>query len=144
MLECSLCVDQKHLPWTILVLLLLQCIDLHAWWACRRGEMGQSMCARSSVHYWWLGVSKWLRNKVEMKEGAAVQEKWTEESDCFLLALLWVPAAEVMDKHLSRQVVLPEWHGLAEKSKKGAACHDALVGADWAILDLWPSHILTK
>lgn len=63
-------------------------------------------------------VSKWLRNKEEMRAGVVTteQEKWTEESACFLFALDRVVAvAEVMDKHLSGQVVLPERHGLAEK-----------------------------
>lgn len=67
-------------------------------------------------------VSKWLRNKVGMEVGAGVvileQEKWTEESACFLFALHWVPVAAVMDKHLSRQVVLPEWHCLAEEGNR--------------------------
>lgn len=46
------------------------------------------------------------------------QEKGTEERACFRFALHRVPVAQVMDKHLSRQVVLPEPHRLAEEGNR--------------------------
>ncbi len=61
-------------------------------------------------------VSKWLRNKVGMEAGVILEQE--EESACFLFALHWVPVAAVMDKHLSRQVVLPERHRLAEEGNR--------------------------
>lgn len=76
-------------------------------------------------------VSKWLRNKIEMKVGAGVvileQENELKGScACFLFALHWVPVVQVMDKHLSRQVVLPERHCPAEEGNREQRCHDAL------------------
>lgn len=63
-------------------------------------------------------AGKWLRNKLEMKEGVGVVILKQEKCVCarFLFALHFVPVPEVMDEHLSRHVVLPEC--LAEEGNR--------------------------